>query len=122
MPESAAHISAAEAERCVLILEKPGLKGRPQIANSLCPGLQLMMPGAVAPAHPPAPSALRFIVEGSAPFTAVDGQRTLMQPGDFIITPGRRCAGALPQRPAAGWLPPSRPELTRLNDPCSRTG
>src|ERR687891_794911 len=32
-------------------------------------------------------SALRFIVEGSGAYTAVDGERTTMRPGDFIITP-----------------------------------
>ena len=48
--ESAQHISAKEAERRVLILENPGLKGSSQITNSLYAGLQLIMPGEVAPA------------------------------------------------------------------------
>jgi gentisate 1,2-dioxygenase len=30
---------------------------------------------------------LRFIIEGSGAYTAVDGERTTMQPGDFVITP-----------------------------------
>jgi gentisate 1,2-dioxygenase len=45
------------------------------------------MPGEVAPAHRHTQSALRFIVEGSGAYTAVDGEKTLMQPGDFVITP-----------------------------------
>ncbi len=85
--ESAQHISAREAERRVLILENPGLKGSSQITNSLYAGLQLIMPGEVAPAHRHTQSALRFIVEGSGAFTAVDGEKTTMQPGDFVITP-----------------------------------
>ena len=85
--ESAEHISAAEAERRVLILENPGLKGSSQITNSLYAGLQLIMPGEVAPAHRHTQSALRFIVEGSGAYTAVDGEKTIMQPGDFVITP-----------------------------------
>ena len=85
--ESAAHISAAEAERRVLILENPGLKGSSQITNSLYAGLQLIMPGEVAPAHRHTQSALRFIVEGSGAYTAVEGEKTIMQPGDFVITP-----------------------------------
>jgi gentisate 1,2-dioxygenase len=85
--ESAAHISAKEAERRVLILENPGLKGSSQITNSLYAGLQLIMPGAVAPAHRHTQSALRFIVEGRGAYTAVDGEKTTMQPGDFVITP-----------------------------------
>jgi gentisate 1,2-dioxygenase len=85
--ESAEHISAQEAERRVLILENPGLKGSSQITNSLYAGLQLIMPGEVAPAHRHTQGALRFIVEGSGAFTAVDGEKTVMRPGDFVITP-----------------------------------
>ena len=85
--ESAHHISAREAERRVMILENPGLRGSSQITNSLYAGLQLIMPGEVAPAHRHTQSALRFIVEGSGAYTAVDGEKTTMQPGDFVITP-----------------------------------
>lgn len=85
--ESAEHISAKEAERRVLILENPGLHGSSQITNSLYAGLQLIMPGEVAPAHRHTQSALRFIIEGSGAYTAVDGEKTLMEPGDFVITP-----------------------------------
>ena len=57
-------ITAKEAERRVLVLENPGLPGQYRITNSLFAGLQLIMPGEVAPAHRHTPSALRFIVEG----------------------------------------------------------
>jgi gentisate 1,2-dioxygenase len=80
-------ITAKEAERRVLILENPGLKGNTSITHSLFAGLQLIMPGEVAPAHRHTPAALRFIIEGNGAYTAVDGERTLMQPGDFVITP-----------------------------------
>ena len=85
--ESAEHISAKEAERRVMILENPGLRGSSQITGSLYAGLQLIMPGEVAPAHRHMQSALRFIVEGSGAYTAVNGEKTTMQPGDFVITP-----------------------------------
>ncbi|MFZ2652608.1 MAG: gentisate 1,2-dioxygenase [Burkholderiaceae bacterium] len=85
--ESARHISAREAERRVMILENPALKGSSQVTSSLYAGLQLIMPGEVAPAHRHTQSALRFIVEGSGAYTAVDGEKTIMQPGDFVITP-----------------------------------
>lgn len=84
---SAGLITAKEAERRVLILENPGFKGQTRITHSLFAGLQLIMPGEVAPAHRHAQSALRFIVEGRGAYTAVEGERTLMQPGDFVITP-----------------------------------
>ncbi len=80
-------ITAKEAERRVLILENPGYKGQTRITHSLFAGLQLIMPGEVAPAHRHAQSALRFIVEGHGAYTAVEGERALMEPGDFVITP-----------------------------------
>lgn len=85
--ESAEHISAEEAERRVLILENPALPGQSQITNTLYAGLQLIMPGEVAPAHRHTQSALRFVIEGQGAYTAVDGEKTVMQPGDFVITP-----------------------------------
>jgi gentisate 1,2-dioxygenase len=85
--ESAQHISAREAERRVLILENPALRGTSQITSVLYAGLQLIMPGEVAPAHRHTQSALRFIVEGRGAYTAVDGEKTIMEPGDFVITP-----------------------------------
>jgi gentisate 1,2-dioxygenase len=80
-------ITAREAERRVLILENPGLRGQTRVTHSLFAGMQLIMPGEVAPAHRHTQSALRFIIEGSGAYTAVEGERTLMQPGDFVITP-----------------------------------
>lgn len=80
-------ISAEEAVRRVLILENPGLPGQASITQSLYAGLQLILPGEIAPSHRHTQSALRFIVEGRGAYTAVNGERTTMHPGDFIITP-----------------------------------
>jgi gentisate 1,2-dioxygenase len=85
--EAGGLISAQEATRRVLILENPGLKGQTSITHSLFAGLQLILPGEIAPAHRHTQSALRFIIEGRGAYTAVDGERTTMQPGDFVITP-----------------------------------
>jgi gentisate 1,2-dioxygenase len=85
--EAGGLISAEEATRRVLILENPGLKGQTSITHSLFAGLQLILPGEVAPAHRHTQSALRFIIEGDGAYTAVDGERTTMRPGDFVITP-----------------------------------
>jgi gentisate 1,2-dioxygenase len=85
--QSGGLISAREATRRVLMLMNPGLAGEASITGSLFAGLQLIMPGEVAPAHRHTQSALRFIIEGSGAYTAVDGERTTMQPGDFVITP-----------------------------------
>ena len=85
--ESGRLITAAEAVRRVLILENPGLPGSSAITQSLYAGLQLILPGEVAPSHRHTQSALRLIVEGSGAYTAVEGERATMHPGDFIITP-----------------------------------
>ena len=80
-------IGAKEAIRRVLVLENPALRGQSSITSSLYAGLQLIMPGEVAPSHRHNQSALRFVVEGEGAFTAVDGERTQMRAGDFILTP-----------------------------------
>jgi gentisate 1,2-dioxygenase len=80
-------ISADEAERRVLILENPALRGQSCITQSLYAGLQLILPSEVAPAHRHTQSALRLVLDGEGAYTAVDGERTTMHRGDFIITP-----------------------------------
>ena len=80
-------ISAREAVRRGLILENPGMTGQSKITTSLYAGLQLVLPGEVAPCHRHSQSALRFVLEGEGAHTAVDGERTMMSKGDFVITP-----------------------------------
>jgi gentisate 1,2-dioxygenase len=80
-------ISTEEAERRVLVFENPGLPGQSRITPSLFAGYQIIRPGEVAPAHRHVASALRFILEGKDAYTAVAGERTMMEPGDFVITP-----------------------------------
>ena len=81
-------LTVQEAERRVLVLENPGIRGMSQITQSLYAGLQLIQPGENAPSHRHAASALRFIVEGDGGgYTAVDGERTAMHTGDFVLTP-----------------------------------
>lgn len=80
-------ITAAEAERRVLVLENPALRGQSCITQSLYAGLQMILPGEVAPAHRHTQSALRLVLDGEGAYTAVDGERTTMHRGDFIITP-----------------------------------
>ncbi len=80
-------ITKKQAERRVLMLENPKLRGTTFISNSLFAGLQIILPGEIAPSHRHSPSALRFIVEGTGAYTAVEGERTMMYPGDFVVTP-----------------------------------
>jgi gentisate 1,2-dioxygenase len=87
MLEAGSLISAKEAERRVLVLENPGLRGQSKITTALFAGVQLVLPGEVAPAHRHTQTALRFMLEGEGAYTAVNGERTVMHEGDFIITP-----------------------------------
>lgn len=81
-------ISAEQAERRVLILENPGLRGRSAVTSSLYAGLQLILPGETAPCHRHSQCALRFVMEGEGAYTAVDGEKAVMRPFDLVLTPG----------------------------------
>ena len=85
--ESGGLLTAEEAERRVLVLENPTLRGKSLITDVLYGGWQLILPGEVAPAHRHSQSALRYVLEGEGAYTAVHGEKTSMKPGDFVITP-----------------------------------
>jgi len=86
-------ITAAEivpielAERRVLVMANPGILTDWQASSTLLANLQIIKPGEVAPSHRHAASALRLIVEGRGAYTAVDGEKSYMEPGDFVTTP-----------------------------------
>lgn len=85
--EAGGLITAEEAERRVLILENPGMPGRSAITSTLYAGLQLILPGEVAPAHRHTQSAFRFIMHGGGAYTALNGERVTMHRYDLILTP-----------------------------------
>jgi gentisate 1,2-dioxygenase len=80
-------ITAEQAERRVLVLENPGLRNETSVTHSLYAGIQLVLPGEVAPQHRHSQAALRFILEGNGATTTVNGERFEMHPGDLILTP-----------------------------------
>src|SRR6202161_1269914 len=84
--ESGGLISAEEAKRRVLILENPAVRGESRVTNTLFAGIQMIMPGEVAPAHRHVSSAIRFVLDGEGAYTAVEGEKAFMAPGDFVIT------------------------------------
>src|SRR6201991_1939037 len=121
MTEAGTLITAKEAERRVLILENPGLRGQSKITASLFAGVQMVIPGDVAPAHRHSQSALRFVLEGKGAFTAVDGERTAMEPGDFVITRPRlrsRCSGSTGS--TSRWCSFSMPRSRKVRTRTSR--
>jgi len=80
-------ITAEQAERRVLILENPALAGSSAVTPSLYAGLQLILPGEVAPCHRHSQCALRFVLEGEGGYTTVDGEKAVMRPFDLVLTP-----------------------------------
>ena len=84
--ESGSLITAEEAKRRVLILENPALRGESRATNTLFAGIQMILPGEIAPAHRHAAAAIRFVLDGEGAYTAVEGEKAFMSPGDFIIT------------------------------------
>ena len=85
--ERAAHLVGTElAERRVFMLINPKLKA-PFTTDTLYAGLQTILPGETARAHRHTPFALRFIIEGERGFTAVEGEKVMMERGDLVLTP-----------------------------------
>jgi gentisate 1,2-dioxygenase len=82
-------ISAEDADRRVLAFKNPGTAAHevPRTSDTLWAAIQMVLPGEVAPPHRHSPAALRFVIEGSGAYTAVDGRRYALEPGDVCITP-----------------------------------
>ncbi len=74
-------------ERRALQLFNPGLDGRWATTNTMIAAVQVLLPGETARAHRHTPTAIRFIMEGEGAYTAVDGERVYMAPGDLVLTP-----------------------------------
>lgn len=77
-----------KAERRVLVLANPG-RGleNVQASAAMYLGMQLVLPGEVAPNHRHTPNAARIVVEGRGACTIVGGERCEMQHGDLVLTP-----------------------------------
>jgi gentisate 1,2-dioxygenase len=77
-----------KAERRVLVLANPGHGlSNMQASAAIYLGMQLLLPGELAPAHRHTPNAVRMVVEGEGAWTLVDGEKCPMQRGDLILTP-----------------------------------
>ena len=87
MTEAGKLITAKEAKRRVLVLENPGLRGQSKVTTSLFAGVQMVIPGDIAPAHRHSQSALRFMLEGKGAYHSRRWRAHAMEPGDFVITP-----------------------------------
>ncbi len=81
-------VTPQEAERRVLMLINPAFEAKTaRTVGTIFGGIQLIMPGEIADSHRHTPNAQRFIIEGNGGYTAVEGERTYMSKGDFVMTP-----------------------------------
>jgi gentisate 1,2-dioxygenase len=87
MVREAGEVVPVGEERRALQLFNPGLGGRWATTNTMIAAVQVLLPGEAARAHRHTPTAIRFIMDGEGAYTAVDGERVYMAPGDLILTP-----------------------------------
>ena len=77
-----------KAERRVLVLANPGHGlEKMQASAAMYLGMQLLLPGELAPPHRHTPNAVRMVVEGEGAWTLVNGEKCPMHRGDLILTP-----------------------------------
>ena len=77
---------SAAARRTVQLIN-PALTDRKSTSRTIQMSIQLVKPGEAAECHRHTAAALRFIVESSGAYTAVEGERMIMEPGDLVLTP-----------------------------------
>jgi gentisate 1,2-dioxygenase len=58
-----------------------------QASAAMYLGMQLLLPGELAPVHRHTPNAVRMVVEGEGAWTLVGGEKCPMERGDLILTP-----------------------------------
>ena len=85
--QAGALVGAEDAFRRVLVLQNPGFGGAMRATQTLYAGLQLVLPGEIAPCHRHSQTAIRFVIEGEGALTTVDGAALEMAPGDMVVTP-----------------------------------
>ena len=79
------HADEANARRTVNLVN-PAIKEYKQTSRTLQMSVQLIKPGERAEAHRHT-EALRFVVESTGTYTAVNGERMMMEPNDLVLTP-----------------------------------
>ena len=81
-------INTELAERRNLVMRNPAEGNDFGTTNTLVCAYQMILPGEKARTHRHAPHALRVILEAKGSFSTVDGEKTLMESGDIVLTPG----------------------------------
>jgi gentisate 1,2-dioxygenase len=87
--ESAEFVKGDAAALRVITHLNPGHRGDEAACGHLYSGLQVLKPHESMTCHRHVASAIRFVHEGQGGWTAVDGDRIAVSPGDVVITPRR---------------------------------
>src|SRR5689334_5942 len=59
-----------------------------ETSRTLVCAYQMILPGEHAPSHRHSSHALRVIIDGEGSYSVVDGEKTPMETGDVVLTPG----------------------------------
>lgn len=87
--EAANDLVALEmAERRNLVLRNPFPANNFATTRTAACAYQAILPGETAPSHRHASHALRVIIDSKGSYSIVDGERTPMESGDVVLTPG----------------------------------
>jgi gentisate 1,2-dioxygenase len=82
-------IDVSLAERRNLVLRNPiKSPGHVMTTATLVSAYQMILPGEKAPSHRHTAHALRVIIDGHGSYSTVDGEKTPMETGDVVLTPG----------------------------------
>jgi gentisate 1,2-dioxygenase len=76
------------AERRNLVMRNPIPGNNFATACTLVCAYQTILPGETARSHRHAPHAFRVILDAEGAFSTVDGEKTPMETGDVVLTPG----------------------------------
>lgn len=87
--EAAEFVKGDAAALRVLTHLNPAHREYEAACGHLYSGLQALKPGEAMTCHRHAASAVRFVHEGSGGWTAVNGDRIDVRPGDVVVTPSR---------------------------------
>ena len=77
-----------DTEWRVVQLINPALPGLRSASHTLTANVQMVLPGEIASSHRHTAGAIRFIIEGAAAVTIVNGEPIEMKSGDLVLTPG----------------------------------
>jgi len=94
-----------DAHRRVVQLINPALGEARAASHTLTANVQMVLPGEEAPCHRHTTNAIRFIIEGEAAVSIVEGEPVEMKPGDLVLTPGWHWHGHINESSGAAlWM------------------